>query len=163
MAQSWAKDFYNSPKWLKTRKNYLRHVVDMSGHVLTADDGSYFYLDEHGKKVIVDKSDVIPPGMCERCFARGELNPAKVVHHIDHLTPQNVNDPHYTLRYGNLMRLCQDCHAYVHSGQDEPRVGFDENGNVIPKKETLRDMVMRLTETVEEKRNIHKETHGHMR
>ena len=155
MAQDWAKSFYNSPKWLKTRKNYLRHVVDTSGRILSADDGCYFYRDELGNKVVVPSSEVIPPGMCERCFAKGDLKPAKVVHHIDHLTPQNVDDPHYGLRYGNLMRLCQDCHAFMHSGQEEPRVTFDESGNVVPKKESLRDMVMRLTETVDDKRNIH--------
>lgn len=158
MAQSWAKGFYDSPRWLRTRKNYLGAFVDTSGHVLTFDGKSYTYTDEFGHEVAVAPSQVVPPGMCERCFALGKLNPAKVVHHIEHLTPQSVNDPHYGLRYANLRRLCQDCHAFVHSGQTESRVTFDESGNVVPKQETLRDMVMRLTETVDERRNIHSGT-----
>ena len=70
--------------------------------------------------------------MCERCFENGELVPAKVVHHRIHLTPQNINDPHVTLSYDNMQRLCQECHASVHSGQRKPRVTFDENGKLIP-------------------------------
>lgn len=136
VAQDWAIKFYKSAPWIKNRRNYLTRPLDTP----------------HG---------ICPPGMCERCFERGKLVPAKVVHHKKHLTPQNVSDPKVALAYDNLQRLCQDCHAVVHSGRQESRVTFDENGNVMPKitdKDVLlRDMVMQLTESVDERRNIHKE------
>lgn len=161
MSQGWAKRFYNSPAWLRNRKSYLNSTVDTSGHVLNmSSDGTYYYTDEYGIQVSVPSTSVVPPGMCERCFERGELVPAKVVHHIRHLTPENISDPHVTLAYDNFRRLCQDCHAFVHGGHDEPRVTFDESGNIVPKGESLRDMVMRLTETVDDRRNIHRGSNG---
>lgn len=107
LAQSWAAKFYHSPAWLKNRKNYMRRVIDTPW-------------------------GPCPPGMCERCFERGELVPAKLVHHKQHLTPANVDDPHVALNYDNFQRLCQDCHAAVHSGATESRVTFDESGRLVP-------------------------------
>lgn len=159
MAQSFAKAFYNSSPWLKNRSNYLDAVVDTSGNILVAkecDNNVIYVRKDDPYEVPVPNDCVIPPRMCERCFKRGELTPAKVVHHIEHITPENVNDPHVTLRYANLQRLCQDCHAAVHSGEQEPRVTFDENGNVVPKNESLQSMIERLTETVDESRNIYR-------
>lgn len=77
---------------------------------------------------------ICPPGMCEKCFERGKLVPAEIVHHIVHITETNINDPSVTLSFGNLMRVCRDCHAELHySGSGyTPRVSFDENGRVIP-------------------------------
>lgn len=74
---------------------------------------------------------IIPPLMCERCYEAGKLVPAKVVHHKVHLSPQNINDPNITLSFDNFQRLCQDCHAAVHSGQEPMRMSFDEHGNVV--------------------------------
>lgn len=101
---------------------------------------------------------ICPPGMCERCFSMHIYSPAIIVHHIRHLTPQNIGDPETTLGFDNLQRLCRDCHAFVHGGADEPRMRFDENG--VPyqsRPETLESLVVHLTETQDEKRNIHKE------
>ena len=77
---------------------------------------------------------ICPPGMCERCFERGRLVPAEIVHHIQHLSPENIGDPQVSLSFGNLMRVCRDCHAELHyqSQSYTPRVSFDENGRVIP-------------------------------
>lgn len=61
----------------------------------------------------------------------GELVPAKIVHHKIHLTPSNIDDPHITLSYENFQRLCQDCHAEVHSSTAPSRVAFDENGRPV--------------------------------
>ena len=108
MAQDFAAAFYRSPAWLRNRKNYLMRAIETPW-------------------------GVCPPGMCERCFKLGRTVPAKVVHHKVHLTPENISDPRITLSYDNLQRLCQDCHAFVHSGQPESRVTFDESGNVVPK------------------------------
>ena len=137
VAQSFATAFYNSAAWERCRKSYLI-------------------------KPLSTPLGIVPPGMCERCFWRGELIPAKIVHHKVHLTPQNVTDPETTLNHDNLQRLCQDCHAFVHSSQDEPRVVFDDQGNAHPaRRETPESLVMQLTETIDERRNIHRsEAHG---
>lgn len=59
------------------------------------------------------------------------MRPAKVVHHKIHLTPQNISDPSVTLAFDNFQRLCQDCHAAVHTGYEPPRYTFDENGDIV--------------------------------
>lgn len=110
MAQDWAVDFYHSGPWKRNRAAYMRMQVDTP----------------YG---------TCPPYMCERCFEHGVLHQAKVVHHKVHLTPENISDPHITLSFGNFMRLCQDCHAAVHSDTPPSRVTFDERGNVIWKEE----------------------------
>lgn len=68
-------------------------------------------------------------GMCERCMARGLVEPAIIVHHIQHITPQNINDPTITLSFGNLEALCRKCHGEMHG---KPRTyEFDEDGRLI--------------------------------
>jgi len=106
MAQDWAVAFYHSPAWLHNRKAYMGMSVDTP-------------------------FGVVPPGMCERCYELGEMKPAKVVHHKTHLNPNNITDPNVTLSFDNFQRLCQDCHAVVHSGSEHTRARFDENGNVV--------------------------------
>ena len=69
-------------------------------------------------------------GCCERCGAIGTE-----VHHIIHLTPQNISDPSITVNQENLMLLCNECHNKEH-GRFEGRKDytFDSDGNLIPKK-----------------------------
>ena len=110
MAQDWAVAFYHSPSWRRNRNNYMDRVLDTP-------------------------FGIVPPMMCERCYSMGKLVPAKVVHHKVHLTPLNINDPNVTLSYDNFQRLCQDCHAYVHTGYEPPRYTFDSQGNLIKKEE----------------------------
>ena len=80
-------------------------------------------------------------GLCERCAERGEVVTADVVHHKVPLSVDNVNDPNISINPDNLMCLCHDCHTEVHQElgvgamngalAEEPRVGFDEDGNVV--------------------------------
>lgn len=70
-------------------------------------------------------------GLCEDCLARGIYTPAKVVHHIEHITPENINDPRITLSFDNLRAVCQDCHALEHKTEATGRYIIDEFGNVI--------------------------------
>lgn len=108
MAQPWAEAFYHSTQWERTRDAYLALPIE-------TDTGT------------------CPPWMCERCFSMGVVRPANTVHHIEWLTRETIGDPSKTLSFGNLMRVCMDCHAAIHAGVDErPRVAFDEEGNVIP-------------------------------
>ena len=80
-------------------------------------------------------------GLCERCLEHGEGKTADVVHHRIPLNAENVNDPKIALDPGNLIALCDECHTEVHqelgigalNGRkiEEPRVGFDSEGNVV--------------------------------
>lgn len=50
-------------------------------------------------------------GMCQ---TPGCYNPAEEVHHIKHLTPENINDGAITLDLDNLICLCRACHMRLH-------------------------------------------------
>lgn len=110
MAKDWAVAFYHSPAWKHNRKAYMERTIDTP-------------------------FGLVPPFMCERCYQNGKLKPAKVVHHVIHLNPQNINDPNISLSFDNFQRLCQDCHAAVHTGYEPPRYSFDADGNVIEKRD----------------------------
>ena len=75
--------------------------------------------------------------LCRRC---GRL--AEEVHHIRHLTPENIGDVKITLNPENLMSLCKACHFKEHvndkaSGKKDPHgkfteeYGFYENGFLV--------------------------------
>ena len=49
-------------------------------------------------------------GMCEHC--KKELG--YIVHHIEELTPFNINDPNITLNFDNLEYVCKVCHDNEH-------------------------------------------------
>ena len=67
--------------------------------------------------------------------------PASEVHHIEHLTPQNIGDVTITMNPDNLVSLCRDCHFERHRGehgkgretQEDYNYTFDANGMLIPK------------------------------
>ena len=69
-------------------------------------------------------------GVCEECGAIGTE-----VHHIVHLTPENVTDPSVATNQENLKLLCNECHNKAH-GRFEGRreYYFNEDGDLIPKK-----------------------------
>lgn len=75
--------------------------------------------------------------LCERCLRSGQVVRGEIVHHKQHLSPDNINDTSITLGFNNLELLCRDCHAaehpeiYRNNRKAKPRVAFDENGNVI--------------------------------
>ena len=52
--------------------------------------------------------------LCEDCLKRGIYKPAREVHHIEELTPQNITNPEIALGFGNLIALCKECHAERH-------------------------------------------------
>ena len=67
--------------------------------------------------------------------------PAEVVHHIEHLSLANVDDPNVSLNLNNLKSLCSECHFEEHRGEhcngrrieEENPYRFDENGMLVPK------------------------------
>jgi len=73
-------------------------------------------------------------GLCENCLAKGIYRPGKIVHHIVHLTEDNVENPMVSLNPANLRCLCQDCHAEEHASGPKLRYIVDAEGNIIPKE-----------------------------
>ena len=69
-------------------------------------------------------------GLCQRCLRKGIIKAGDTVHHIEHLTPENITDESIALNPENLETLCRECHAQVHKGYD-PRYKVDELGRVI--------------------------------
>lgn len=74
-------------------------------------------------------------GLCERCLAKGIIEPAVIVHHKIPLTVDNVSDLNVSLGWNNLQALCRKCHAEVHDEMYAERTGrrykIDENGKVV--------------------------------
>ena len=73
-------------------------------------------------------------GLCERCLENGIIKSGDIVHHIEHITPSNMNDPMITLNHDNLQFLCLECHNTVHGGNKKATregITIDEEGNVI--------------------------------
>ena len=70
--------------------------------------------------------------LCERCYAKGFIIPAEIVHHKIHLTEDNVNDPSIALNMDNLESVCRDCHNQEHFGsQEEKRWKFLDGKLVV--------------------------------
>ena len=64
-------------------------------------------------------------GMCQ---TPGCYNPAEEVHHIVHLTPENITDGAITLDLDNLVSLCRDCHLRQH---DKDRINGRYNDGIL--------------------------------
>ena len=72
-------------------------------------------------------------GLCERCRAQGKLVPATIVHHRIHLTPELIQDPHYSMAWSNLEALCEACHNREHFAQESPqRFAWSADGSLLP-------------------------------
>lgn len=72
-------------------------------------------------------------GLCEDCLAAGRFTPAEIVHHVQELTPENINDPAIALNWSNLKAVCRECHAIEH-GARVKRYEIDRNGSVMAKR-----------------------------
>ena len=70
-------------------------------------------------------------GLCERCLKSGQYNPAVIVHHKIHITPENITNPEITLSHSNLEALCRKCHGEAHSNNIR-RYTVDALGRVAP-------------------------------
>lgn len=72
-------------------------------------------------------------GLCERCLAKGLYEPAKIIHHKEHLNRGNVNNPAIAYGFDNLEALCQDCHNKEHFGEKQEQRYFFLDGKLIIK------------------------------
>lgn len=68
-------------------------------------------------------------GLCEVCLAKGIYTPGEIVHHKEHISPENITDERVLLDWSNLQLVCRDCHAELH--RREKRYRLDELGRVI--------------------------------
>lgn len=68
-------------------------------------------------------------GLCERCLARGYYVPGYIVHHKEHIDPDNITDPSVLLNFDNLEYLCQNCHNEEHFGKKK-RYVINADGSV---------------------------------
>lgn len=89
-----------------------------------------FYLSKEWRRVrafIVERD----AGLCVKCGRPGEI-----VHHKEHLTPENINDPSVALGEDNLELLCRDCHGLEHTTDTAaaPGLMFDEEGNLVERE-----------------------------
>lgn len=73
------------------------------------------------------------------CQNLGCHNTAEEVHHIEELTPTNINDIRVTLNLNNLTSLCSDCHKKITKAMHGksrnsflPDIEFDDNGYPVP-------------------------------
>lgn len=106
MAKAFSDWFYHSKAWKQTRAAF---IVSRSGY-------------------------------CERCMAEmkagsrslAEVQPIKIVHHKEYLTPENIQDPKIALSFDNLEGLCDDHHNKEHK-QKEKRYFFGKDGRPIGK------------------------------
>ena len=81
--------------------------------------------------------------LCVLCAKEGKTIPADVVHHKEHLTEANVNNPNVSLNLDNLISLCAEHHFQEHRGEhgkgriahqgEEYNYIFDANGMLVPK------------------------------
>ena len=76
--------------------------------------------------------------LCEDCLAKGIYTPGVIVHHIEELTPINIENPEVTLGFNNLRLVCRECHAEEHMAMYEARkkkrrykIGADGNVEII--------------------------------
>lgn len=70
------------------------------------------------------------------CQAEGCYNPAQEVHHIQPLTPDNIDDPEIATNPDNLIALCRDCHFKEHKKKEKedgvlPQVTFINGRPVV--------------------------------
>lgn len=70
--------------------------------------------------------------LCEDCKERGLIVPSAYIHHIEHLTPENVRDPEIAYGDTNLRALCFDCHEKAHGRKRKRRFSVDVDGRISP-------------------------------
>ena len=68
--------------------------------------------------------------LCQDCLKEGRYTPAEEVHHIEPLTPENINSPSISLNPDNLISLCRECHKKRHGAKQSDRYEVDELGRV---------------------------------
>lgn len=69
--------------------------------------------------------------LCERCYKNGLTEPARFVHHKQHLTAADLKKPEKLYGFDNLEALCFECHNKEHFGRQNKRYEIDKQGKLI--------------------------------
>ena len=120
-----------APRTKRALRNERRHVrgvlfADMEAITVRAFARAFYESPAWRRtRAYIFKRDA---GLCVRCGA-----PGVIVHHIQPLTPANIDDPSISLNEDNLETLCRACHAIAHGATPPLADGlaFDEYGNVV--------------------------------
>lgn len=91
MAQQFSKSFYNSKEW----KAFRQTIINERGPIC-----------QKCKKIIINEYK----GDDENGYKSKHIQ----VHHIEEISPANINDVNITLNPDNVMVLCQECHNIIH-------------------------------------------------
>ena len=99
------------------------------------------------KKSFIAERRAIDGGLCQRCRKRYGY----IVHHRQHITPENITDPMVTLSHTNLEYLCQECHNKEHFGDAGLRYMIGEDGqpmspSIVDNRRPPRDRLQRWKE-----------------
>lgn len=99
------------------------------------------------KKSFIAERRAIDGGLCQRCRKRYGY----IVHHRQHITPENITDPMVTLSHTNLEYLCQECHNKEHFGDAGLRYMIGEDGqpmspSIVDNRLPPRDRLQRWKE-----------------
>lgn len=79
-------------------------------------------------------------GLCEICFSKNRIVPAKIVHHKIHMNSETVKDDSLAYGFDNLQAVCLACHNDIHFGKKEPkRYEVIEGVLVIGNRDEARD------------------------
>ena len=108
----------------------LAFLAQKGCHYMAKEFAKAFYRSKAWERCRVAYSKSVG-GLCEDCLEKGLYTPGKIVHHIKHLTPDNIGNSSISLDWSNLRLVCQDCHAKEHKTESTARYAFDENGNII--------------------------------
>ena len=105
------------------------------GVITVAKDFAYAFYHSNEWAEAREAALVRDAGLCQRCLSQGLITPATMVHHIQELTPLNINDPNFTVDLDNLVSLCDLCHkkthGWVRQGATREGLAFDTDGNLI--------------------------------
>ena len=79
------------------------------------------------RKAFVDERISVDGGVCQVC----EKRLGKIVHHIEWLTPENINNPEIALNFKNLEFVCETCHnAIKDPKKSKKRYQFSSDGTL---------------------------------
>jgi len=105
MAKDYAKDFYNSQAWKRTRAAYISYRGG--------------YCERCTREFKAGRRSL------------EDVRPIEIVHHKIYITPDNINDPRVTLSFDNLEGICNDHHNKEHK-EKHKRYSFAPDGTLIP-------------------------------
>lgn len=69
--------------------------------------------------------------LCEECLKEGKVTAGVIVHHKQHISRMNMNDPNVLLNHDNLETLCVAHHNQIHYRKSAKRYDVDQYGHVM--------------------------------